>query len=89
MARTTLPAAQADEAQAPAESQTTTTAARMARIGVIVRLITLAFLILTVSLLASNSTTVAAYNITITAHFNDIYAYRFVSLLFLINYIYI
>ncbi|XP_057777679.1 CASP-like protein 4D1 [Salvia miltiorrhiza] len=49
----------------------------MARIGLIMRIITLAFLILSVSLLASNSTTIRVGDSTTTLHFNDIYSYRY------------
>lgn len=82
MARTTL-ATQADEAgETPAPTPAPQPAPpqvvlSMARIGMIMRIITLAFLILSVSLLASNSTTIRLDdNSTTTIHFNDIYAYR-------------
>ncbi|KAI3453218.1 hypothetical protein Pfo_009881 [Paulownia fortunei] len=74
MSRTTLPT-QPDEAQAQTSS---TSSSLMPMIALIVRLITLASLIVSTSLLASNSTTVRSYyNVEVIVHFNDIYAYRY------------
>ncbi|KAH6790356.1 hypothetical protein C2S51_005362 [Perilla frutescens var. frutescens] len=40
-------------------------------------MISLAFLVLSISLLASNSTTIRFNDITATYHYNDVYAYRY------------
>lgn len=91
MARTSL-STEADEAPQTLPPQTPAPPPpppllSMARIAIIMRMITLVFLVLSVSLLASNSTTVRVGESTTTVHFNDIRAYRSVLLLVLNTYI--
>ncbi|XP_057777680.1 CASP-like protein 4D1 [Salvia miltiorrhiza] len=75
MARITLPAP--DEAAQTPAAETPPPLLSIARIAMLVRIITLVFLVLTVSLLGSNSTTIKLPDSTSTFDLNDVYAYQY------------